>query len=88
MKDYCKKLNPEKEEEILKAFLGSCIKEYVEDGKVMESAIRATWLGNDETHYVRKCETKDSEDLRTLIRLVVNWIESDVLTNQYLKDML
>lgn len=82
-----KKLNPEKEEEILKAFLGSCIKEYVEDGKVKECAKRATWLGNDETHYVRKWGTKDIEDLRTLIRLVVNWIESDVLTNQYLKDM-
>ncbi len=40
-----------------------------------------------ETHYIRKWEDKDVDDLKLLIRLTVNWIESHILTAQYTKEM-
>ena len=48
---------------------------------------RAVWLGNDETHYVRKWEDKDISDLKRLIKLTVNWIENNLLTQDYMSTM-
>src|SRR5687767_3154472 len=50
-------------------------------------AKRATWLGNDATHYYRKWEDKDIHDLKNLIELTVLWIESVELTRQHEEDM-
>lgn len=33
------------------------------------------WLGNDETHYVRRWEEKDLSDLKRLISMTVSWID-------------
>jgi hypothetical protein len=74
-------------EEIAKTMLGPCIEQYVADTKIKQCAKRAAWLGNDETHYIRKWEDKDITDLKTLIRLTVIWIESVLLTDQYMKEM-
>lgn len=45
------------------------------------------WLGNDETHYVRKWEDKDLKDLKKLISLTIHWIEMDALTVEVIADM-
>lgn len=87
IKDFAIFQNPDDEEEIKSIFLGTCIKNYIDDPKIESSAKRATWLGNDETHYVRKWEDKDINDLKILIKLTVNWIESFLLTKQYEKEM-
>lgn len=87
IKDYAISNNPDKEEEIRAAFLSSCIKNYVDDPKIKSCAERAAWLGNDETHYIRVWEDKDIVDLKLLIRLTVNWVESSVLTRRYMEDM-
>jgi hypothetical protein len=87
IKDYCISLFPARADEIKSKFLGTCIKEFVDDEKVRACAEFAAWLGNDETHYVRKWEDKDIEDLKTLIALTVNWIESSVLTKKYMDGM-
>ena len=87
IKDYSVYKNPEKEKEIKETALGQCIKNYIDDSNVKACAQRAVWLGNDETHYVRKWEDKDINDLKTLIRLTVNWIENILLTEKYLRDM-
>ena len=67
--------------------LGQCIKDWVDDPKIKASAKRATWLGNDETHYSRKWEDKDLEDLKVLLKLTTNWIESSLLTKRYEGEM-
>ena len=56
VKDYVKSLpeNVGKEEIIEKTQIGPCISNFVKDQGVRSCARRATWLGNDETHYVRK----------------------------------
>jgi hypothetical protein len=87
IKDFAISENPSKGETIRKAFLGKCINDYINDKNVKECAKRAAWLGNDETHYVRKWQDKDVEDLKLLIRLTVNWIENVILTKKYINDM-
>jgi predicted Fe-S protein YdhL (DUF1289 family) len=87
VKDYSASLAPEKAEAIRASPLGQVISDHVDDANVRACAQRAAWLGNDETHYVRKWESKDIEDLKTLLQLTVNWIHNHKLTQKYLKDM-
>jgi hypothetical protein len=86
-KDFAIHLSKDKEEEIKKATLGQTIKNYIKDENVKSMAELATWLGNDEAHYIRKWEDKDIEDLKRLIRLTVNAIENALLMEEYKKDM-
>jgi hypothetical protein len=87
IKDYVIGSHKEKADEIKKLNLAKCITDYVSDGKVKQVAARAVWLGNDETHYERKWEDKDLNDLKNLIRLTLHWIEMDELTTKALKEM-
>jgi hypothetical protein len=83
IKDYAKSLAPEKNTEIENAFSGNVVTDYVADPRIQAVAKRTLWLGNDETHYLRKWETHNIKDLKTLIRLAVNWIEIDQLSKHY-----
>jgi len=74
-------------DEIKKLNLAKCIADYVSDGRVKQVAARAVWLGNDETHYLRKWEEKDLNDLKMLIALTLHWIEMDELTKKVMADM-
>ncbi len=87
IKDFVVDQNPDKDEEIRAMFLGRCINEYVDDPNVKACAMRAVWLGNDQTHYTRKWKDKDINDLKVLTKLTVNWIENVLLTQQYVEDM-
>jgi hypothetical protein len=87
VKDYCIHKSPEKEEEIKASLLGVVINNHVDDTNLKTCAQRAAWLGNDETHYVRKWEDKDISDLKTLIELSCVWVRSNVLTEKYLQEM-
>lgn len=87
IKDYASKEHPDNEEQIRKAPLARCIKDYVTDPNAKECAKRAVWLGNDETHYTRKWTNRDIKDLKLLTRLTVNWVENVLLTERYIRDM-
>jgi len=87
VKDYAIAENPGSEVEIRNNLLGNCINQYVTDPNVKECAKRAAWLGNDETHYTRKWEAKDVNDLKLLVRLTVNWIDNSMLTKKYIAEM-
>jgi hypothetical protein len=87
IKDFCISSNEEKEDAIKSKLLGQCINEFISDENIKECAKRAVWIGNDETHYVRKWEDKDIHDLKALIALVEHWITSNLLTKQYLNEM-
>ncbi|MFR0693421.1 hypothetical protein ACLUTX_28785 [Enterobacterales bacterium AE_CKDN230030158-1A_HGKHYDSX7] len=87
IKDYCCHKQPEKSEEIKRATLSQVISNYVENGNIKGCAVRAVWLGNDETHYVKKWEDKDINDLKMLINLTCAWIKTEVLTEKYMKEM-
>lgn len=87
IKDYSILNNPNEKEKIEKIFLGNVIENYVTDNRVKSVAKRAIWLGNDETHYIRKWEGKDLQDLKKLIDLTVHWIEMEALTSSFESEM-
>ena len=75
IKDYAKRENPGREREIESSKLSDCIRTYIGDELRKECAQLATWLRNDETHYVRKHPSKDVNDLKRLIDFTVKLIE-------------
>lgn len=83
IKDYLVSKFPDKEHEIKAKYLVPCIKEYIEDTRIKGMAERAAWLGNDETHYFRKWQDKDLEDLKSLLRLTLHWLHMEFLTQEY-----
>lgn len=87
IKDYAIHKHPDDAGVIKKKLLGNCIKEYCSDANVNACASRAAWIGNDETHYVRKWEEKDLTDLKVLLRLTAAWILNELLTEKYLREM-
>ena len=90
IKDYLitKKNELEIDEDAIKrTSLGNCIKNLIQEPKIQQMAELATWLGNDETHYVRKWETKDLSDLKELIDLTVDTIDGNLILEKHKKDM-
>jgi drug/metabolite transporter (DMT)-like permease len=64
IKDYIMSgIEDDKKDGIKQKNLAKCIKEDISSPNVKAVAARATWIGNDETHYVRKWEDKDIKDL-------------------------
>jgi hypothetical protein len=87
IKDYLIGKHADDEAAIKAKPLGRCIDDYVEDPNTKAVAKRAIWLGNDETHYQRLWIDKDLSDLKTLIRLVLHYIEVEHLTEEALASM-
>lgn len=85
VKDYCILRNPSNEEKIKKALLGNVIESFIEAPKIKSTAKVATWLGNDETHYVKMYEDKDINDLKKFIQATVAFIEYDLVYDDSLE---
>jgi len=86
IKEYLISSGEHSEEEIKGKLLGKCI-ELIKDDRIRKCAERATWLGNDETHYVRRWEEKDISNLKELIELTVHWIAMELITQRYTNEM-
>jgi hypothetical protein len=87
IKDYLILRRPADHKTIETIMLGPCIENYVTDQKIKDIAKRATWLGNDETHYQRRWINKDLGDLKTMVSLALHWIDAEHLTEEALKSM-
>lgn len=89
IKDYLisKEQDNAKIENIKSKFLNNCIQDDVQNENIKNVAKRAVWLGNDETHYIRKWADKDVSHLKQLIELTIKWIESEVETERVLQEM-
>jgi len=88
IKDYImSSMEDEKKEGIKQKNLAKCIKEDISSQNVKAVAARATWIGNDETHYVRIWKDKDIRDLIGIIDLTIRWIESEIETKSLLEEM-
>lgn len=78
IKDYCIRVNPDKEIKIKSMFLGKVIEKYLDDfPKLQNLAKAATWVGNDETHYVRRHNDKDLRDMKQFIKSASQFIAAD-----------
>lgn len=78
IKDYAIRTYPDDEEKIKKLFLGVVISEYLADFKKLQNLAKAaTWIGNDETHYIRRHEDKDIRDMKQFIKSASQYIAAD-----------
>lgn len=84
IKDYAIHSNPDSEDDIRRLFLSEVIRKYVHDDKIRTLAERASWLGNDETHYIRVFEDFNIDDLRKFIDALVVLINADLIFNESL----
>ena len=78
IKDYLIMLFPEKAGEIQNKNLGKCINDHVENSRIKSLAKASAWLGNDETHYIRKHPDYNLSDLKTFINATVAFIDSEL----------
>lgn len=87
IKDYIIQGDEKLRDKVETLLLGKCINEYIQDQRIKDIAKRATWLGNDETHYIRKWIGKNVIDLKIMIDLMVHWIETEALSKQLILSM-
>lgn len=78
VKDYAIHKFPDSEESILSATLGSCITNYIKDERLATLVRAATWLGNDETHYLRKHPDYTLKELKAFADAFITFIDSDL----------
>jgi hypothetical protein len=89
VKDYASRnQNPGDIEAIQKKPLVQVIRDHIKEEGIRTVAERAAWLGNDETHYLRKWEDKDISDLIDLIDSVGHWIVIHLKTERLKASML
>ena len=83
VKDYLCWKYPSDAETIKGEFLGVALKR-VEDNRIKTLAERAVWIGNDETHYVKKHEALDIDVMKKFIKAILTYIESELSFNEAL----
>lgn len=78
VKDYAIFLHLDDKEAIIKAPLSQCINNYIDNGKIKHLAVASAWIGNDETHYERKQQEYNVDDLIEFINAIVSFIDFDI----------
>ena len=78
VKDFAIATCPGEEDKIKSKLLSPCIQEYIDNGKLRNLALASAWLGNDETHYVRKHEDYDVSHLKVFINAAVSYIDFEL----------
>ena len=58
--------------------LSKCITNYVDNEKIKTLAKASAWIGNDETHYVRKHQDYNVQDLKRFIKATVAYVEYEL----------
>ncbi len=78
IKDFAIFVNPDETENIKTSMLSACIEKYIDSQRIKVLAKASAWIGNDETHYVRKHEDYSLEDLKLFIDSTVAFIDSEL----------
>lgn len=78
IKDYLINVEKEPSDKISKIPLMQAINK-LEDKKIRNLATAATWLGNDETHYVKKYTDKDITDMKKFLKALAHFISYNLL---------
>lgn len=86
VKDWAIQLHPEKKGAILEQWLAAVIKDNF-SGELKDILERATWLGNDQTHYNKVFEEFNISHLKELIDLIVVELDRDFKKRHYLENI-
>lgn len=78
VKDYAISRNPNESVNIKSLNLSSCINKYIESPQIKNLATAATWIGNDETHYIKKNINYNLEDMLEFIDVIISFIDSEL----------
>lgn len=78
VKDYALRFHPEDQEKIFNMPLAKCISNYIDDEKIKTLAKASAWLGNDETHYVRKHPELNVGNMKLFIDTLVSVLDSNL----------
>ena len=78
VKDFIIHQNPALEESVKTERLGKCISDHIENPRIKALSTASAWIGNDETHYVRKHEDYGLKELKAFINAVVLYIDSEL----------
>ena len=83
VKDWAIQQNPTDKEKIKSSWLASVITNYF-DGDLKDILERATWLGNDQSHYNKLFEEYDVSILKELIDLIMVELDRDYKKKHYI----
>ncbi|HYE08736.1 MAG TPA: DUF4145 domain-containing protein [Patescibacteria group bacterium] len=81
IKDFLIHNQQEDAEKIAKIPLSQAI-DRLESNKVKDLAKASVWLGNDETHYLKKYQDKDINDMKRFIRALSFFISSELTASE------
>ncbi|EHJ07516.1 DUF4145 domain-containing protein [Staphylococcus simiae] len=81
VKDYLIKCKNEDETKISTQQLGQCISK-IDDARINNLARAASWIGNDETHYVRKHVDKDVQDLKKFLHALTALVSLEISVHE------
>lgn len=87
VKDYAILKNPDVEDVIKSMPMAQCIEKYIDHFRIKELAKRAAWLGNDYAHYLKKHSDRDLKDLKELISLTMQWINLEIESETYEREI-
>jgi len=87
VKDYAISQHPDSIEDIKSKWLGKVIDDYYDDGDLKDILKRATWLGNDQSHYLKLFEEYDINALKELINLILAYLDQKYKTDKYIKEI-
>ena len=75
IKDFLIATNPEEKTKIETMLLKKVIDTYIKDKNLNTFALATAYIGNDETHYTRRHNDKDLQDLKKYLKGVIHYIE-------------
>ena len=87
VKDYAILKNPEDEDVIKPMPMAQCIEKYIDHPRIKALSKRAAWLGNDYAHYLKKHSDRDLKDLKELILLTMQWINLEIESETYEREI-
>jgi len=86
VKDWAISNNQDDSDTIKQAWLSKVIKDYY-TGDLKDILERATWLGNDQTHYKKLLEEYNTSDLKQLIELIMAELDRDYKKTKYITEI-
>lgn len=78
VKDFIINQNPDHEDNVKKEKLGDCISNYIDNLHIKSLAKASAWIGNDETHYVRKHEDYGLKEMKIFVMAMVSYIDTEL----------
>lgn len=81
IKDYLINYKKEDPKTIKNLMLGKTI-DRINNSKIQTLARATTWIGNDETHYERRYENKDINDMKKFINALLHFISFELIADE------